>query len=63
MTAKEVFIEQFTKWAADKSLEEIAEKAYEAMSKTYDMTKSKMMGDVFEHFVKRPHEERKKTSY
>ena len=58
-SAEEMFKKKFIKWAKDKSLDEIADKAYQAMSYAYDECRQMMTAKAFEIFVKRPFEERK----
>lgn len=50
-TAKEEVKLQFLEWAQGKSMDEIADKFYDAISKTYDSTREFMLQKTFEHFV------------
>lgn len=60
-SAEEMFKQKFIEWAKGKSLDEIADKAYQAMSYAYDEGRQMMAAKAFEILVKRPFEERKAT--
>lgn len=48
MSTKQLVKEQFKQWAKGKTLDEIADKFYEAISQTYDLTKQKCAKDMIE---------------
>lgn len=54
--AKQKFKKEFKKWAQGKTIDEIADKAYEAVSTAYDLTKDEMIKLAFKHFVAKPSE-------
>lgn len=53
------FKRRFIKWSEGKSKEEIADKAYQAMSMAYDECRQMMTAKAFEVFVAILKEERK----